>query len=143
MKSTYRAIVAGIAFALMLSGGTGAHAADADVSRCRDMIDDASRLVCYDGLFGDPHTPPDGAAGERRAQAKKSFSFTATVTGLEKRRDGKFVATFDNGQVWEQTELNSRADVRVGDSVSVRRAALGSYLLSTREGIGTRVKRLR
>jgi hypothetical protein len=114
------------------------------------MVDDASRLACYDRSFGSPHAPSNGAgadgnagADDRQAGAKKNFSFTATVTAVEKRRDGKFVATFDNGQVWEQSELNSRADVRVGDAVTVRRAALGSYLLSTREGIGTRVKRLR
>jgi hypothetical protein len=143
MKTTYRSTVVMLAFAVLVPGCMAAHAADADVSRCRDLRDDASRLACYDRVFGDPHALPDSAADERRAEAKKSFSFTATVTGLEKRRDGKFVATFDNGQVWEQTELNSRANVRVGDSVAVRRAALGSYLLSTREGIGTRVKRLR
>jgi hypothetical protein len=51
--------------------------------------------------------------------------------------------TLDNAQVWAQSEFNSQADVEIGDSVTVRRAAFGSYLLVTKAGIGTRVKRVK
>jgi len=117
---------------------------------CASIVDDASRLACYDRYFGSPLTPLNGAqAGadnEKTADhrpEKKVFSFTSPVTALERRRDGQFVATLENGQVWEQSEINSRAEVRVGDSITIRRGALGSYLLTTTAGIGTRVKRLR
>ena len=46
-------------------------------------------------------------------------------------------------QVWAQAEFNSQADVEIGDSVTVRRGALGSYLLVTKAKIGTRVKRVK
>ena len=53
------------------------------------------------------------------------------------------MVTLDNAQVWAQSEINSQADVEIGDSVTVRRGALGSYLLVTKAGIGTRVKRVK
>ena len=70
-------------------------------------------------------------------------SVTAAITSLARRRDGKFVVTLDNAQVWSQSEFNSQADVQVGDAITVRRGALGSYLLVTKAGIGTRVKRVK
>jgi hypothetical protein len=45
--------------------------------------------------------------------------------------------------VWSQTEFNSQADVQVGDAITVRRGALGSYLLVTKAGVGTRVRRVK
>jgi hypothetical protein len=117
---------------------------------CSAIASDPERLACYDRAFGKSPQPPDGAASARDfgasdpdSAAKKVNSITAIITKVERRRDGLFVVTLDNGQVWSQAELDSRAEVRAGDSVSVRRGALGSYLLSTSAGIGTRVKRLR
>ena len=43
-------------------------------------------------------------------------SVTAAIKSLDRRRDGKFVVTLDNTQVWAQSEFNSQADVRVGDA---------------------------
>ena len=65
------------------------------------------------------------------------------VRGVEIRRDGMFQVTLDNEQIWTQTELNSRIDLRVGATVTIRRGALGSYLLSNSAGISTRVRRQR
>jgi len=45
--------------------------------------------------------------------------------------------------VWSQSEFNSQADVDIGDTITVRRGALGSYLLVTKAGIGTRVRRVK
>lgn len=73
---------------------------------------------------------------------KNISSLQASITAVERRR-GLFVVTLSNGQAWAQTELDSRAEVRIGDTVTVRRAALGSYLLDTQAGIAARVKRLR
>jgi hypothetical protein len=47
----------------------------------------------------------------------------------------------DNAQIWSQSEINSKANVRVDDLVTVRRAVLGSYLLVTGVGVATRVTR--
>jgi hypothetical protein len=117
---------------------------------CASLGNDDERLACYDRAFGKPPQPSNGASpgpepglGDQSPSEKKSARITATVTAFERRRDGLFVVTLDNGQVWSQTELDSRAEVRVGDTVKLRRGALGSYLLSTSAGIGTRVRRVR
>ena len=131
-------------------------AADATKHPCAHVRDDTDRLACYDQAFG---KPPDAAAAtpqenfgykEKEAELKTGktepaapASVTAAVTAFERRRDGKFTVTLDNAQIWAQTEINSQADVKVGDSVTVRRAALGSFLLVTKAGIGTRVKRVK
>ena len=136
-----------VAWALLVSTSSDLRAADA-AHPCASITDDAHRLACYDRHFGQPQGHSNGALpgasprGEDGAAAK-NFSVTATVTALERRRDGLFVATLDNGQVWSQSEVDSRAEVRVGDTVTVRRGTLGSYLLVTAAGIGTRVKRVR
>jgi hypothetical protein len=120
-----------------IAAAVGAWAAD-ESHPCAPIVDDARRLACYDEAFGTPDSPANDAA--RREQS--NYSFSALVSGLERSGD-RFVATLDNGQVWSQTETNTRIDVRVGDTVTIRRGALGSYLLSDGEGLATRVKRLR
>jgi hypothetical protein len=117
---------------------------------CAVVDDDAERLACYDRAFGSPYAPSNGAGSDegsrprgRTNDQKKDFTFTAMVRGVEIRRDGMFQVTLDNEQIWTQTELNSRIDLRVGATVTIRRGALGSYLLSNSAGISTRVRRQR
>jgi len=66
----------------------------------------------------------------------------ATVSAQRRLATGHFVVTLDNGQRWQQTELDSLAWVATGDRVTIRRGALGSYLLVTPRGFSTRVRRL-
>jgi len=135
-------------------------AADEAQHPCAHVRNDTDRLACYDQAFG---KPPASAAATSPAP-KEQFGFTekemarnsgqsatpaapdsvtAAIKSLDWRRDGKFVVTLDNTQVWAQSEFNSQADVQVGDAITVRRGALGSYLLVTKAGIGTRVKRVK
>ena len=135
-------------------------AADEVQHPCAHVRDDTDRLACYDQAFG----KPAAAAAATAAAPQEQFGFTekelarntgqsavsaaaesvtAAITSLVRRHDGKFVVTLDNAQVWAQSEFNSQADVEMGDSVTVRRGALGSYLLVTKAGIGTRVKRVK
>lgn len=116
---------------------------------CAQVRDDTERLACYDSEFGKPakSTSPGKQFGRPAkpapAAAAEPASVTASVTALDRLRDGKFVVTLDNSQVWSQSEINSQAFVEVGDTVTVRRGVLGSYLLVTKSGIATRVKRVR
>lgn len=124
---------------------------------CAHVRDNTDRLACYDQAFGKPADAAAVTSAEKfglpeREVTKKTdqgvetwaqASVTAAVTALAEQRDGKFVVTLDNAQVWAQSEFNSQADVAVGDAVTVRRGALGSYMLVTKAGIATRVRRVK
>lgn len=69
-------------------------------------------------------------------------SVTAKVISLRFKKYGEFVVTLDNGQVWEQNEPMPSAIVRVGDTVTVKKAVLGSYTLVTAARVATKVHRV-
>jgi hypothetical protein len=69
-------------------------------------------------------------------------SVTGKVISVRFRKYGEFVVTLDNGQVWEQNEPMSSAIVRVGDTVTVKKAVLGSYTLVTAARVATKVHRV-
>ncbi len=87
--------------------------------------------------------PGAGAAGAMAAPAEKAFGLgnhpppvaegpdhiQAKVTGLNTDRLGNVRVLLDNGQVWTFTA--SDALLRVGDAVTIKRGALGSFLLTT------------
>lgn len=109
---------------------------------CTRHQNDQERLACYDRTFGTPAEPkalPEPAPARTEALPDK---FTARVSKFE-WRNGVFVATLDNDQVWIQTERDSRVRLEVGDTVTVRRASLGSFLMSSDQGIAARVRRVK
>jgi len=155
---TVRKELVSIAVAVtLITASRIAFAADDAKHPCALVRDNADRLACYDQAFGKPADPvaaapqeqfgfkekeverKTGKTGESEAQA----SVSAAITSLSRLHDGKFVVTLDNAQVWSQSEFNSQADVQVGDAVTVRRGVLGSYLLVTKAGIATRVRRVK
>jgi hypothetical protein len=115
------------------------HLGAASAHPCTKLQDDAERLACYDRTFGTPAEPKALPEPPPPAVPEK---FTAAVSKIE-WRNGVFVATLDNGQVWIQTERDSRVQLQVQETVTVRRASFGSYLMSGRQGIGARVRLLR
>jgi hypothetical protein len=109
---------------------------------CATVSDDAERLACYDRTFGTPAEPKPLPDPPAQAAERLPEKFTATVSKIE-WRNGTFIATLDNGQVWKQSERDSRIQIAARETVTVRRASLGSYLLSGTQGIAARVKRVR
>ena len=130
---------------------------------CAQLRNRDARLDCYDAVFGkpvdevspaiaaSPTASTTGNFGLTQQQIDRSTaevgagnpeSISTTVASLARGRDGKFTVTLANGQAWVQSEIDSRARMAVGDAVTIRRAALGSYLLVTTGGIATRVKRV-
>tara|TARA_R110000868_G_scaffold301150_5_gene561588 strand:- start:2595 stop:3122 length:528 start_codon:yes stop_codon:yes gene_type:complete len=62
----------------------------------------------------------------------------AQVTNVDKDPFNKLIVSLDLGQIWQQID-DSRMRVREGDSVSLERGALGSFLL----GVVGKSKRMR
>ena len=81
----------------------------------------------------------DGAASSSPAEIK---SITARVTGFRKGPSGRPRVLLDNGQSWEYEEDGDYL-LAVGDSVTIRRASLGSFLVVTPSKLVHRVRRIR
>jgi hypothetical protein len=69
----------------------------------------------------------------------KSLAFV--VRYVDRRPTGEFVLTFDNGEVWEQTERNKVLKIERGEQVVIRRATTGKFTLWSRSGESTHVER--
>lgn len=139
---------------------------------CSAIADDRERLACYDEVFGKPAgagqqaipaavaagapaaAPPNAdvefglseaaKAAREPEKAKQRFpdSITGAVAAVGFKPTGELVVTLANGQVWIQTDTLSLAKVKAGDTVTIRKGALGSYLLVTASNASTHVKRL-
>jgi hypothetical protein len=128
---------------ILLGIQIGAAARAAEPHPCTRIADDRERLACYDRTFGTPAAPkPMPSAQPAPAAEPQPETFTARVSAIE-WRNGVFVATLDNGQVWVQSQRDSRVGVAAGQTVTVRPASFGSYLMSNGQGLAARVKRLR
>lgn len=96
-----------------------------------------------------PRGVPQPRTGEgwTREEARKEERvpsltvIAATVVQLSVRSNGRFIVTLDNGTVWSQSQNKSNVRVSVGDDITLQKASLGSYLLVTKDGVSTRVKR--
>jgi hypothetical protein len=78
---------------------------------------------------------------EARNQLPESIS--GTVAKVGRQPAGELVVTLENGQVWTQVQVDARARVAVGDTVTIKKAALGSHLLVTAHRYATRVRRVK
>jgi hypothetical protein len=90
---------------------------------------------------------PRTGEGWTREEARKEERvpsltvIAATVIQLSVRSNGRFIVTLDNGTIWSQSQNKSDVRVAVGDNITLQKATLGSYLLVTKDGVSTRVKR--
>jgi len=142
-----------------------------DLVACRDVTEATARLACYDekvtalqaaqstnqvviadreqvrearrGLFG--LTLPriklfegDGDEGDDIASVEGIIESARTI------RSGKWVIRLEDGAVWQQTEppRSTMRRPKVGDSIVIERAALGSYLAKVNDGRGFKVQRV-
>jgi hypothetical protein len=136
---------------------------------CRSIADASARLACYDAaasaldaaeqsgdvivvdrvevretqqrLFGfEIPALPILSRGDRPETVD---SVTSTLTQASQRGTGTWVFTLEDGSVWRQTDAQSvRITPRVGDTATVRRAAMGSFMLSLGRGRSIRVARV-
>lgn len=82
----------------------------------------------------------DKQSEEARSQAEE---LTAKVTELSTLAHGEVLLTLDNGQVWQQKRGDRGMRIKVGDEVTIRRATLGSFLLTAKTKGSMRVSRVK
>lgn len=130
---------------------------------CAGIDESEARLACYDEAFGRPagvpdtdrRTDPEKAREEfglseaqlqtkdpKRARDKGPDSIEAIVARLAYQPGGERVVWLDNRQIWLQTEVTIRGTLTKGDKVRIRKAALGSHMLVTPDGVALRVRRI-
>lgn len=126
------------------------------VYACAALTGESERLACYDSAVGRLREAQTSGAfvGVDRVQAeelnRESFGFSlpslprlfgqggppetpsvsATLERISRGGDGKALFFLSNGQVWAQIDTESVRNVRSGAAVTVRRAAMGSFMLS-------------
>jgi hypothetical protein len=123
---------------------------------CRKITDNAARLACFDAASAafDQAEAKGDIVVVNREQARKvrrqAFGFTlpsmslfergekpeeintvqGTVAAVRQNGAGKWVIRLEDGAVWAQIDTNEiNPDPHVGETVEIRRAALGSYML--------------
>ena len=139
--------------------------------RCAEIESDARRLACYDGIFGTPArteqagpspTAPVTVIGSAELAAIDSRDFglseadkrqninlpaapdsiSLTIESVGRRPTGEQIFRTREGQVWVEVEPYSQVRTKPGETVTIRKAALGSYVLVTSKRVGAKVKRL-
>ena len=139
---------------LLLSGRAAASpvfSAD-DLARCAVIRADTERLACYDRLSvsveAQSRTPrADSTPHPKAAQPiddVQNFGLTkqqlhetpqgpeavaGTVKSISSGANGDVYVLLDNGQTWAFADANFL--LRAGDAVVIKRAALGSFLMTT------------
>lgn len=135
---------------------------------CRAVADSAARLACYDGatdaldsaerdgqvvvvdraqvsaarrqLFG--FQLPSITLFDQGERAEPINEIETTLTRAVLVGEGRWLFTLADGSVWRQIDTESvNFRNRAGEAVRVRRASLGSYLLTTGGSRAVRVRR--
>ncbi len=83
------------------------------------------------------------ARDPEKAKEEMPESITGKVAAVARRPAGELTVTLENGQVWTQLTVDQRVRVAAGDTVTIRKAALGSHMLVTANRYGTRVRRVK
>ncbi len=166
MKNRFAArvfvVVAGVlAGALPLAPAVAASAAElsAGLRACAAKVESGERLACFDALAATlpalkPELTPEQRFGtaqqvvrevveERKREAEQLDSLSSTVSGISQRGDGSRVFTLANGQVWAERGNNAQARFKVGDTVEIESASLGSFLMTGTTKRSIRVNRVR
>ena len=140
------------------------------LAACRATADDAARLRCYDAaagaltsaaakgdvvvvdqqdlkkarrsLFGFSMPKLPFFGGDRSADEAPD-ELTAKITSARSLGHGKWQVRLEDGAVWETTEASSMvADPRPGNSVWIKKGALGGFMMRVAGQRALRAKRV-
>jgi hypothetical protein len=160
--------IALVALTLTLPMATAAEddALTTAVKACAAIRKNAERLACYDSRVYPLATgaaaaaPPTPSAEEvfgaessvvatpaqQEAKApperEELSKITAHVTAISTLPRGELQIELDNGQVWRQVDPHELL-LHTGDSVTIARAALGTFRMTTSTGRVSKVQRVR
>jgi hypothetical protein len=121
---------------------------------CTQERDDSRRLACYDREIPRLAATPDKSFGLSPEQKRKLEApevrdqprlqiLSSIVSAVSERVDGRKVITLANGETWVQGEAWEVFHVSVGDAITIKPGALGSFHLYAPSGLATRVTRAR
>ena len=142
----------------------------AKILGCQGISENATRLACYDreivamedarrrgdlvamdrrevrrakrSLFG-LALPDLGVFGDADGDSDDEKAIETTIRKVSSTPDGKWIFQLAEGGSWIQTDSkNLPADPRAGQTIRVRRAALGSYFANINKMVAIRVRRM-
>lgn len=96
--------------------------------------------VCFAVPVASAGNAPHRSACQTNKPESKSLAFI--VRYVDKRPGGEFLVTFDNGEVWQQTDRSKSVTLERGEQVVIRRATTGKFTLWSRSGQSTLVERV-
>lgn len=162
-------IAFGLALAIAAASPAGAAVAG-DFLACAGEKDDARRLACFDaavvnaGKQGATQAASAAPAAAVPLSKEEKFGLRgdlkqekakvapelaeiqelkAQVTKVTVKPHGELVLTLDNDQVWYEIQTNSGIRVKMGDQVTIKSGALGSFSLVAPNGRSSKVTRSR
>jgi hypothetical protein len=135
---------------------------------CRAITDAAQRLACYDSsvaqideaesksevvivdksqvrkarksLFGFS-LPKIGLFGGDDDKADEADTLESTLKSARLLGNGKWFFVLEDGAKWVQIDDKSIRDAKPGNSIKIRRAAMGSFLANVNGQVAIRVRR--
>lgn len=136
-------------WALLVAGPSAAGTPGAS-HPCAAIAAPEERLACFDRAFPGVSSAADdfGLSAQERLDHKTGGTktpdrITASITEVSLRKSDRAILTLDNDQSWEIGPNAGVARVRAGERVTVRKASLGSFLLSVQGGLSFRAKRVK
>lgn len=156
---------ASVVLAVAVTGVASAAQSPGQSHPCAGIADASDRLGCYDAAFAPAAGAQPSAADlqSERDRALTEFGLNrvqlrerepermrivapdrieATIARMGSRPTGERVVTLDSGQVWLLTDVTTKGQLKRGDKVVIREAAMGSHMLLTPSRIPLRARRI-
>lgn len=130
---------------------------------CASLRNEFERLGCYDRvvetltqdqpaelpaptaeqMFGFSRAVSHDQREQNAPERKQLAQITARVAAVREVAGKSILVELDNGQAWQQLDENVTLLLRDGDTVTISRAALGTFRIETPSKRYARVKRVR